>query len=113
MSHSVKERVSRYRAEMAKAGMKRVEVFVPEDKVSLLRAYAADLRSTSDSPEEQKVRSLIAKAYEKFHAQCLDNISVDAKSAKMTDAVIVATALMERGNAEAYKLGREIMSLAR
>ncbi len=41
---SVSERVSQSRERRRKAGLKRVEVFVPADKADLLKAYAAQLR---------------------------------------------------------------------
>jgi hypothetical protein len=91
--------------------MKRVEVFVPIDKVDLVKAYAAELRDGSSSEARMQIRGLLSKAYEKFHASCLDNIQVDLAKADFADAAIVAAALMHRGNAEAYKLGKQLRSL--
>lgn len=109
----VSVRVSRSRHRRARAGLKRVEVSVPEDKADLVRAYAAQLREGSRSEALAEIRSLVAKAYRKFQASCLDNISVDPEQAEFADAMVVATALMHRGNAEAFKLGRQIRNLAR
>lgn len=110
---SIKERVQQSRERRRQAGLKRVEVFVPFDKVDLVKAYAAQLREGDPSEARQKVRQLVAKAYEKFHASCLDNISIDPAKADLADAAIVAAALMHRGNAEAHKLGRQIRQLVR
>jgi hypothetical protein len=110
---SMKERVHQLRERRRRAGLKRVEVFVPEDKVDLVKAYVAQLREGSDSESRLKIRQLVAKAYRNFHASCLDNIQIDPATADFADAAIVAAALMHRGNAEAYKLGRQIRSLVR
>ena len=109
----VAERVQQSRARRRLAGLKRIEVFVPEDKVDLVRAYVAQLREGSQSEALRQVRKLVAKAYRKFRARCLDNIQIDPASASLADAMIVAAALMHRGGAEAYKLGRQIRDLAR
>ena len=79
----------------------------------MVKAYAAQLREGSHSEALAEIRSLVTKAYRKFHASCLDNISVDPERAEFADAMVVAAALMNRGNAEAFKLGRQIQNLAR
>lgn len=110
---SASERVQQLRERRRLAGLKRVEVFVPADKVDLVKAYVAQLREGSDSESRLKVRRLLAKAYRTFHARYLDNIKVDPATADFADAAVVAAALIHRGNAEAYKLGRQIRSLVR
>lgn len=110
---SMKERVRQSRERRRRAGLKRVELFVPEDKVDLVKAYVAQLREGSESESRLKVRQLLAKAYRNFHASCLDNIGIDPATADFADAAIVAAALMHRGNADAYKLGRQIRGLVR
>lgn len=112
-SLSMKERVHQLRERRRRAGLKRMEVFVPEDKVDLVKAYVAQLREGSSSEAREKVRQLLAKAYRNFHASCLDNIQIDPATADFADAAVVAAALMHRGNADAYKLGRQIRSLVR
>lgn len=110
---AIKDRVSQYRARRRKAGLKRVEVYVPADKVDLVKAHAAQLREGVDSEIVMRARKLIARAYKRFHTSCLDNIAVDPNEADLSDAAVVAAALMHRGNAEAYKLGAELRKLAR
>lgn len=109
----IKERVQQSRERRRRAGLKRVEVLVPIDKADMLKAYAAQLREGSQSEALQEVRKLVAKAYRKFRASCLDNISINPDDADFADAAVVAAALMHRGNAEAFRLGRQIRSLAR
>ncbi|MBL4691989.1 MAG: hypothetical protein JKY92_01505 [Magnetovibrio sp.] len=107
------ERVYQLRERRRQAGLKRVEVFVPIDQVDMVKAYAAQLREGSYSEVIEQARKLIAKAYRKFQARCLDNISVDPNKADLADAAIVAAALMHRGNAEAHKLGLQLHRLAK
>jgi hypothetical protein len=106
-----KDRVRNSRNRRLAAGLKRVEVFVPADKVSFVKAYAAQLRDSSQSHAVEQARKLIAQAYKRFHASCLDNISVDPERASLADAAVVSAALMHRGNADAYKLGSAIRRL--
>lgn len=110
---SISQRVRQSRERRRRAGLKRIEVFVPSDKADLVKAYAAQLREGSRSQVVSQVRKLVAKAYRKFRASCLDNIDVDPDSADLADAAVVAAALMHRGNAEAFRLGRQIRSLAK
>lgn len=113
LASSVNERVRQSRARHRQAGLKRIEVVVPKDKADLLKAYAAQLREGSQSEVLGQVRKLVAKAYRNFRASCLDNIQVNPESADMPDAAVVAAALMYRGNAEAFKLGRQIRKLVK
>lgn len=110
---SVKERVRHSRQRRHAAGLKRVEVYVPADKADFVKAYAAQLRQGSQSESVERARKLIAQAYRRFHASCLDNIDIDPERADLSDAAVIAAALMHRGNAEAYKLGSEIRKLVR
>ena len=110
---SINDRVRHSRRRREAAGFKRVEVYVPADKADYLRAYAAQLREGSESETVQAVRKLVAQAYRRFRASCLDNIEIDPEHASLSDAAVVAAALMHRGNPEAYKLGAEIRKLAR
>lgn len=110
---NVSERVSKLRRRRRDAGLIRVEVVVPIDQADALRAYAAQLRDGSKSERMEELRKLIAKAYDKYRAKCLDNIDIKPEKADFADAAIVAAALMNRGGAEAFKLGRQINQLAR
>ena len=109
---SANDRVYQSRERRRRAGLKRVEVFVPVDQVDKLKAYAAQLREGSESEAVKEARKLIAKAYKKFRAKCLDNIDIDPEQAGLADAAVIAAALMHRGNSEAYRLGRMLVKLA-
>lgn len=109
----VSVRVSKSRQRHKIAGLRRVEVLVPANHADAVRAYAAQLREGSQSESLVQLRKLIASAYQRFYATCLDNISVNPEKANFADGAIVAAALMHRGNSEAYKLGRAISRLAK
>ena len=107
------ERVSALRKRQRQAGLARVEVLVPADKTDLIKSYAANLRQGSHPERLDKVRRLIRKAYRNHYARFLDNISIDPETADFADAHVVAAALMHRGNADAFKLGRQLQKLAK
>ena len=111
-----RSRMHAHREKLKQAGLKRVELFVPEEKVDQLKAYAANLRRGDDSERLQDLRKLIKQAYSKFHARYLDNIFVDPEKADFSDAAIVAAALMNRAgsnNNKAYVLGQQLRKLSR
>ena len=108
---SIKWRVKQSRERQRQAGLKRVEVGVPADQVDMVKAYAAHLREGSHAEAIGEVRKLVAKAYQKFRARYLDNISVNPNTADFADAAVIAAALMHRGNADAFRLGKQIQSL--
>lgn len=109
---SANERVYQSRERRRRAGLKRVEVFVPVDQVDKLKAYAAQLREGLESEAVKEARKLIAKAYKEYRAKCLDNIDIDPEKAGLADAAVIAAALMHRGNSEAHRLGRMLVKLA-
>lgn len=110
---AIRDRVRQSRSRRQKAGLKRIEVYAPADKVDLVKAYAAQLREGAESETVAAARKLIARAYKRFHASCLDNIDIDPESADLADAAVIAAALIHRGDAEAYKLGQELRKLSR
>ena len=111
-----RSRMHEHREKLKQAGLKRVELFVPVEKVDQLKAYAADLRRGDDSERLRDLRKLIKQAYGKYHARYLDNIFVDPEKADFSDAAIVAAALMNRAgsnNSKAYMLGQQLRKLSR
>jgi hypothetical protein len=108
-----RERMRQWRKRAEQAGLKRVEVLVPEANVDELKAYAADLREGAQSEKRREMRKLVQQAYDRHRAQCLDNIDIDPDNADFADAAIVAAALMNRGSGDAFKLGRRIKQIAR
>ncbi len=109
----VARHVAAYRSRIAKAGLKRVEVYVPEDKVELLKAYAKELKDGQQSVDILEIRKLLKLAHKRYKAKHLDNISIDVENAGFREAAIVAAALKHGGDKEAYKLGLKISRMAK
>jgi|GEM_PF-1677094 len=111
-----KSRMHKHRERLRKAGLKRVEVFVPEEKVEQLKAYAADLRHGDNAERLRHIRKLIKQAYSDYYARYLDNISIEPEQADFSDAAIIAAALMNRAgsnSSKAYNLGQQLRKLSR
>ena len=104
---SANERVHESRERRRRAGPKRVKVFVPANRADTLKAYAAQLREGSQSEAAREARMLIARAYRKYRARCLDSIDVDP------DKAVIGAALMHRGNSEAHRLGQMLVTAIR
>ena len=109
----VGERVSKHRAEQRRQGMVRVEVLVPAEAVEQVRTFASRLRSRRAKVDLAAVRALIAEAFEKYGASCLDNIAAVPIGAELRAAPVIADALMKRGNNQAFVLGRRLQDQAR
>lgn len=110
-SNASSERVKKYRQRAKEAGLVRVDVLVPKGKVDALKIYAAQLSDDSNAERLKEVRQHIRKAYKKYRASCLDNIDIDPDEAQFADAAVISAALIHRGKAEAFKLGRQIREL--
>jgi hypothetical protein len=104
----VKDRVMRHRAGLKQNALARVEVVVPIEYRDDIRAFAANLLKKRSNARLQDVRDKISMAYARFGAACLDNISVDPATATLGQADVIANALIQRGNKDAFCLGREL-----
>ena len=109
----VGERVSKHRAARREKGLVRVEVVVPAEMAEQVKRLALRLRSRRAKVDISQVRMLIAEAFEKYRASCLDNIEVSPAQAGIRHARVVADALMKRGSKDAFVLGRRILEQAR
>ena len=105
---SARSRVKKYRREGAAADLRRVEVLVaPRDRAAVL-AFARQLRERHRI-EKQELESLIAKALADYGVRIQDNVDLSRLSNAHSRAKVVATALMERGDARAFALGRQMI----
>lgn len=106
---SARDRIRKYRREGAAADLSRVEVLVaPRDREAVL-AFARQLRERHRL-EKQELESLIEEALSKYGVRVLDNIDLDRLSNVFSRAEVVANALMERGDARAFALGRKLIN---
>jgi hypothetical protein len=107
---SVRRRIEKYRSSGGAADLVKVEVLVPpaarEDVVRL----AAKLRS--EHRDNKELRGLCDHALSLYGARVLDNVDLDRLPDLRARAGVIARALMERGDARAFVLGREILAQA-
>ncbi|CAH0343115.1 hypothetical protein [Rhizobium sp. CECT 9324] len=106
---AVNERVKKYREIGGAADLVRVEVLVPKARRDEIVKAAAELRSAHRA-EKRRLVDFIQKASELYGLRVFDNIDIEKLSELPPKARIVANALMERGDARAYSMGRKMIS---
>ena len=87
----------------------RVEVLVPADRRDEIVSTAARLRGEHRA-SKARVDALCAEAMDRYRARILDNVDLDRLEKPAQRASVIARALMERGDANAFKLGRHILA---
>jgi hypothetical protein len=105
---AVRQRIEKYRSSGGAADLVRVEVLVPPAARDDVLRLAAQLRS--DHRDDKELRSLCARALSLYGARVLDNVDLDRLPDLRARAGVIARALMERGDAQAFVLGREILA---
>lgn len=106
---SARERVRRYRQSGGAADLVRVEVLVPRSRRDEILDTAARFR-TEHREEKSRLAEFIRIATERYGPRVFDNIDLDSLTDLPKKARIVATALMERGDARAYAMGRKMLT---
>jgi hypothetical protein len=106
----VRHRIEKYRSSGGAADLVRVEVLVPPFGRDDVLRLAAKLRS--EHRDNKELRGLYDLALSLYGARVLDNIDLDRLPGLRARAGVVARALMERGDARAFVLGREILAQA-
>jgi hypothetical protein len=107
---SVRRRIEKYRSSGGAADLVKVEVLVPPSARDDVLRLAARLRS--EHRDSKELRSLCDRALSLYGARVLDNVDLDRLPALRARAGVIARALMERGDARAFVLGREILAQA-
>jgi hypothetical protein len=102
-----RERVEKYRNEGGAADLVRVEVLVPPAARDEIVATAARLRLEHRSNKE--LRSLYDTALKFYRGRILDNIDLDRLPDLKSRAAVVARAMIDRGDARAFALGRQML----
>jgi hypothetical protein len=106
----VRERIEKYRNSGGAADLVKVEVLVPPSARDDVLRLAAKLRSAHRDGKE--LRRLCDRALSLYGARVLDNVDLDRLPDLRARAGVIAKALMERGDARAFVLGREILAQA-
>src|SRR3954468_19799096 len=107
---SVRRRIEKYRSSGGAADLVKVEVLVPPSAREDVLRLAARLRS--EHRDCRELRKLCDRALSLYGARVLDNVDLDRIPDQRARAGVIARALMERGGAQAFVLGREILARA-
>jgi hypothetical protein len=108
--NSARGRVKRYRSEGGAADLVRVEVLVPPAARAEILATASRLRAEHRSSKE--LRSLLDKALRLYGPRILDNVDLDRLPDLRSRAKVAARAMIDRGDARAFVLGRQLLDRA-
>lgn len=106
---SVRRRVEKYRREGGAADLVRVEVLVPPSARNEILAMADRFRSEHRSGKE--LRLLYDNALRFYGPRVLDNVDLDRLPDLRSRAAVVARAMIDRGDARAFAMGRRILDL--
>jgi hypothetical protein len=101
------KRVSKYRREGGAADLVRVEVLVPPAARKEILAIASRLREEYRGNKE--LRSLYDEALRSYRVRILDNVDLDRLPNLRSRAAVVARAMIDRGDARAFAIGRKML----
>ncbi|MBV8577457.1 MAG: hypothetical protein JOZ58_20750 [Acetobacteraceae bacterium] len=108
---SARRRVRKYRSEGGAADLVRVEVLVPPAARAEILSAASRLRAEHRSAKE--LQSLLHEALRLYGPRILDNIDLDRLPDLRARAAVAARAMIDRGDARAFALGRELLDRAK
>jgi hypothetical protein len=104
---AARKRVKKYRTEGGAADLARVEVLVPPSARDEILAIAARMRAKHRARKE--LRSLYDGALRAYGARILDSVDLDRLPDLRARAAVAARALIDRGDARAFALGRQML----
>lgn len=110
MSHM--DRIRKYRQRGGAADLVRVEVLVPPARRHEITAAAQRLRAEHRA-RKKVLEALLADALKLYGVRVRDNIDLGKLADPAQRARVVARALQERGDARAFRLGRQLLDAAR
>lgn len=101
------KRVKRYRSKGGAADLVRVEVLVPPLARKEILAVAA--RSRAEHRSIKELRSLYDNALQSYGPRILDNVDLDRLPDLRSRAAVAARAMIDRGDARAFAMGRQML----
>ena len=107
---SVRRRIEKYRRSGGAADLVRVEVLVPPSARDEVVRLAARLRG--NHRDEKELRTLCDRALSLYGPRIRDSVDLERLSDLRARARVIARAMIERGDAGAFALGREILARA-
>ncbi|MCK1707784.1 MULTISPECIES: hypothetical protein [unclassified Bradyrhizobium] len=102
-----KKRVRKYRSEGGAADLVRVEVLIPPDARSEVLAIASRMRAEHRRAKE--LQSLLDNALRLYGPRILDNVDLDRLPDLRSRAAVAARAMIDRGDARAFAMGRKML----
>jgi hypothetical protein len=106
---SARQRVKKYRSEGGAADLARVEVLVPPEARKEILEIASRLRAKHR--DNKKLRSLYDNALRSYGPRILDSVDLDRLPDLRSRAAVAARAMIDRGDARAFAIGRQILDL--
>jgi hypothetical protein len=103
----VNHRIEKYRNSGGAADLVRVEVLVPPSGREEVMRLAARLRS--DHRDSKELQAMCDRALSLHGPRILDNVDLERLPDLRSRAAVIARAMIERGDARAFALGREIL----
>lgn len=100
-------RVKKYRSEGGAADLVRVEVLIPPSARKKILAIASQARAEHRANKE--LRSLYENALRSYGVRILDNVDLDRLPDLRSRAAVAARAMIDRGDARAFAMGREML----
>jgi hypothetical protein len=104
---AARQRVKRYRSKGGAADLTRVEVLVPPAAREKILEFASRLRAEHRNNKE--LRALYDNALVLYRTRVLDNVDLDRLPDLRSRAAVVARAMIDRGDARAFAMGRQIL----
>jgi hypothetical protein len=104
---AARKRVEKYRSEGGAADLVRVEVLVPPSARNEILAMASRLRAEHRGNKE--LRELYDDALRSYRVRILDNVDLDRLPDLRSRAAVVARAMIDRGDARAFAIGRKLL----
>jgi hypothetical protein len=104
---AARQRVKRYRTQGGAADLARVEVLVPPSARQEILGVAARLRA--EHRRNKELRALYDKALASYRTRILDNIDLDRLPDLRSRAAVIARAMIDRGDARAFAMGRQML----
>jgi hypothetical protein len=104
----VRQRIEKYRRSGGASDLVRVEVLVPPSARDDVIRLAARLRS--DHRDSKELRRMCDRALSLYGSRILDNVDLERLPDLRARAGVIARAMIERGDARAFALGREILA---
>jgi hypothetical protein len=102
-----RHRVKKYRNEGGAADLVRVEVLVPPSARKEILAIASRLRT--EHRRNKELEALYDNALQAYGPRILDNVDLDRIPDLRSRAAVAARAMIDRGDARAFAMGRQIL----